>query len=104
MRFLRYAGEPRTKEYIIEELEKQVKLGCSGVAKHVKDSQTETGVKDGYTQFWIDELISRFKQMKKDEPNRPAEEIQAELVQWTVENRDKIYGCVSVYDSRMWSS
>ncbi|KAJ7691414.1 hypothetical protein B0H17DRAFT_867957, partial [Mycena rosella] len=86
------AGEPRTKEYILEELEKQVKLGCSGVAKHVKNSQTETGVKDAYTQFWIDDLISRFKQMKKDEPNRPAEQIQAELIEWTIANRDKIYG------------
>ncbi|KAJ7696836.1 hypothetical protein B0H17DRAFT_1158586 [Mycena rosella] len=86
------AGEPRTKEYILEELEKQVKLGCSGVAKHVKNSQTETGVKDAYTQFWIDDLISRFKRMKKDEPNRPAEQIQAELIEWTIANRDKIYG------------
>ncbi|KAJ7689562.1 hypothetical protein B0H17DRAFT_1160101 [Mycena rosella] len=86
------AGEPRTKEYILEELEKQVKLAYSGVSKHVKDKQTETGVKDIYTQYWIDELIARFKEMKKDEPNRPADAIQAELVQWAVENREKIYG------------
>ncbi|KAJ7661125.1 hypothetical protein B0H17DRAFT_1163038 [Mycena rosella] len=85
------AGEPRTKEHIIAELEKQVKLACSGVAKHVKDSQTETGVKDTYTQFWIEQLISRFKEMKKDEPNRSAAEIQAELVQWTIDSRDKIH-------------
>ncbi|KAJ7144252.1 hypothetical protein C8R44DRAFT_827441 [Mycena epipterygia] len=85
------AGEPRTKEHILEELEKQVKLACSGVVKHVKDSQTETGIKDTYTQFWVDELISRFKEMKKDEPNRAVEEIKAELVQWTIDNRDKIY-------------
>lgn len=85
------AGEPRTKEHILEELEKQVKLACSGIVKHVKDSQTETGIKDTYTQFWIDELISRFKEMKKDEPNRAVEEIKAELVQWTIDNRDKIY-------------
>ncbi|KAJ7724641.1 hypothetical protein B0H16DRAFT_1736581 [Mycena metata] len=85
------AGVPRTKEYIILELEKQVKLACSGVIKPVKDLQTETGVKDAYTQFWIDGLISRFKEMRKDEPDRSAEEIRDELVQWTVENRDRIY-------------
>ncbi|KAJ7433258.1 hypothetical protein B0H11DRAFT_2376311 [Mycena galericulata] len=85
------AGVPRTKEKILEELEKQVQLACSGVAKHVKDSQTETGVKDVYTQFWIDELISRFKEMRKDHPNRSAQEVQEELIQWTVDNRDKIY-------------
>ncbi|KAJ7698601.1 hypothetical protein B0H17DRAFT_1158298 [Mycena rosella] len=85
------AGAPRTKGLILEELEKQVKLGCLGVAKHVKDSQTETGVKDTYTQFWIDELLARFKQMKKDQPTRSVQEIQEELIQWTVDNRDKIY-------------
>jgi hypothetical protein len=44
-----------------------------------------------YTQFWIDGIIARFKEMRKDEPNRSVEEIQEELVQWTVENRDNIY-------------
>ncbi|KAJ7703890.1 hypothetical protein B0H17DRAFT_1157051 [Mycena rosella] len=67
------AGEPRTKQHVIAELEKQVKLACTGVVKHVKDSQTETG------------------EIKKEEPNRSAAEIQAELVQWTIDNRDKIY-------------
>ncbi|KAJ7364499.1 hypothetical protein DFH08DRAFT_920925 [Mycena albidolilacea] len=85
------AGVPRTKEQIIQELEKQVKLACSGVIKPVKDLQTKTGVKDVYTQFWIDGIIARFKEMRKDEPNRSVEEIQEELVQWTVENRDNIY-------------
>ncbi|KAJ7433313.1 hypothetical protein B0H11DRAFT_2165040 [Mycena galericulata] len=83
------AGVPRTKEVILEELEKQVKLACSGVAKHVKDSQTETGVKDVYTQFWIDQLISRFKEMRKDRPDLSVTEVQEELIQWTVDNREK---------------
>ncbi|KAJ7362646.1 hypothetical protein DFH08DRAFT_799670 [Mycena albidolilacea] len=85
------AGAPHTKEYIILELEKQVKLTCSGVIKPVKDLQTETGVNDVYTQFWIDGHILQFKEMRKDDPNRSVEEIQTELVQWTVENRDSIY-------------
>lgn len=85
------AGVPRTKEQIIQELEKQVKLACSGVIKPVKDLQTKTGVKDMYTQFWIDGIISQFKEMRKAEPNRSVEEIQEELVQWTVDNRDIIY-------------
>ncbi|KAF7369752.1 hypothetical protein MVEN_00307000 [Mycena venus] len=85
------AGVPRTKEQIIQELEKQVKLVCSGIIKPVKDLQTKTGVKDTYTQFWIDGIISRFKEMRKDGPNRSVEEIQEELVQWTVENQDNIY-------------
>ncbi|KAF8193520.1 hypothetical protein K438DRAFT_2131595 [Mycena galopus ATCC 62051] len=84
-------GAPRTKESILEELRKQVKLACSGVIKHVKDSQTETGVKDAYTQFYIDELLSRFKELKKEEPNRTVDEIESELLQWTVDNKDTIY-------------
>ncbi|KAJ7788913.1 hypothetical protein B0H14DRAFT_2536420 [Mycena olivaceomarginata] len=85
------AGVPRSKAQILEELQKQVKLACAGVSKPVKASQTDTGVKDTYTQFWIDGLITRFQQMKKDEPDRSIEEIQEELIQWTVDNRDKLY-------------
>ncbi|KAK7012526.1 hypothetical protein R3P38DRAFT_3588421 [Favolaschia claudopus] len=85
------AGMPRTKEYILSELEKQVEMACSGISKPVKELQTETGVKDAYTQVWIDDLIARFKQMRKDNPARSVEEIQKELIQWTVENRDTIY-------------
>ncbi|KAJ6620494.1 hypothetical protein B0H10DRAFT_1875947 [Mycena sp. CBHHK59/15] len=85
------AGIPRTKEKIVAELEKQVKLACAGVVKPVKDSQTQTGVKDVYTQHWIDFLLSQFKEIKKDEPDRADTDIQEELVQWTLDNRDKIY-------------
>ncbi|KAF8214161.1 hypothetical protein K438DRAFT_2009234 [Mycena galopus ATCC 62051] len=92
-------GEPRTKEFILEELKKQVKLACSGVIKHVKDLQTETGVKDTYTQFYIDQLLSRFKELKKEEPNRPVDEIESELVQWTVDNENTIYGFDPVKDT-----
>ncbi|KAJ6542998.1 hypothetical protein B0H19DRAFT_1311111 [Mycena capillaripes] len=84
------AGVPRTKEFILQELRKQVKLACSGVIKPVKDLQTETGVKDAYTQFYIDQLLSRFKEMKKD-PTRTVDEIESELTQWTVDNQDTIY-------------
>ncbi|KAJ7269179.1 hypothetical protein C8J57DRAFT_1609392 [Mycena rebaudengoi] len=85
------AGVPRSKEQILLELEKQVKLACSGVIKHVKDSQTSTGVKDTYTQFWIDQLISRFKEMRRNDPDRSVQHVQEELIQWTIDNRGKIY-------------
>ncbi|KAJ7927350.1 hypothetical protein B0H13DRAFT_2229300 [Mycena leptocephala] len=77
------AGAPRTKEKIIAELEKQVKLACSGIIKPIKDLQTQTGVKDMYTQYWIDHLLSRFKEMKNNEPDRSNKDIQTELIQWT---------------------
>ncbi|KAJ6558925.1 hypothetical protein B0H10DRAFT_2240688 [Mycena sp. CBHHK59/15] len=74
MLFLRHGGTPPTKEKILEELEKQ----------------TATGVKDVYTQFWIDDLISRSREMRKDKA-RSLDDIKKELIQWTVDNRDKIY-------------
>lgn len=73
------------------ELEKQVKLACAGVVRPVKDSQTQMGVKDVYTQHWIDLLLSRFKEIKKDEPDRADDDIERELVQWALDNRDNIY-------------
>ncbi|KAJ7227863.1 hypothetical protein C8J57DRAFT_1439998 [Mycena rebaudengoi] len=85
------AGVPRTKEKILEELQKQVRLACTGKAKHVKDSQTDTGVKDVYTQYWIDHLISRFKELKAKHLNRSDDDIKHELIQWTVDNQEKIY-------------
>ncbi|KAJ7191107.1 hypothetical protein GGX14DRAFT_407416 [Mycena pura] len=60
---------------IIEELQKQIKLACSGVV----------------SQHWIDSLISRFKELKWDDPDRTDEDIQDELVQWTVDNEEKMY-------------
>ncbi|KAJ6550905.1 hypothetical protein B0H10DRAFT_2379451 [Mycena sp. CBHHK59/15] len=92
------AGVPRTKEKFMDELQKQVKLACSGVAKPIKDSQTQTGVKDMYTQHWIDHLLSRFKEMKADEPDRSNNDIQTELIQWTVDNRDQIYSAFLTTD------
>ncbi|KAJ7469172.1 hypothetical protein FB451DRAFT_1177162 [Mycena latifolia] len=85
------AGVPCTKEKILAELEKQVKLACSGVATHVKETQTQTGVKDVYMQHWIDYLLSRFKELKAEDPNRADNDIQAELIQWALDNRDNIH-------------
>ncbi|KAJ6623752.1 hypothetical protein B0H10DRAFT_2174686 [Mycena sp. CBHHK59/15] len=92
------ARVPRTKEKIMDELQKQVKLACSGVAKPIKDSQTQTGVKDMYTQHWIDHLLSRFKEMKADEPDQSNNNIQTELIQWKVDNRDQIYSAFLTTD------
>ncbi|KAJ7175598.1 hypothetical protein C8R46DRAFT_1249143 [Mycena filopes] len=85
------AGTLRTKEKVVAELEKQVKLACSGVLKPIKDSQTQTGVKDVYTQHWIDDLLLRFKAMKSEEPDRPNQDIRNELIEWTLNNHDQIY-------------
>jgi hypothetical protein len=76
---------------VLGEVERQVKLACTGIEKRVKDAQTETGVKDAYTQYWIDYLIGRARDMKKDQPDRSAQDIQTELLKWVNENKAKIY-------------
>ncbi|KAJ6555775.1 hypothetical protein B0H19DRAFT_902080, partial [Mycena capillaripes] len=84
-------GIPRSKEEVLAELKAQVKLACSGVAQPVKNMQTATGVKDAYTQHWIDYLLDEFKAKKNQTPSRSSTEIQEELIQWTLDNQDKIY-------------
>ena len=72
-------------------VEKQVEIACLGVAQTVKDLQTKTGVKDAFTQYWIDQLIERARAIQKDQPERTAADIQAELMDWVAERQDKIY-------------
>ncbi|KAJ7139371.1 hypothetical protein C8R44DRAFT_605476, partial [Mycena epipterygia] len=84
-------GSPHSKEEILTELKKQVKLACSGVVQPIKNSQTATGVKDAYTQHWINHLLAQFKEKKSENPARSNNEIQEELIQWTLDNEEKIY-------------
>jgi hypothetical protein len=69
----------------------QVKAACLGVAQSVKDLQTKTGVKDGFTQYWIDQLIERARVIQKDQPERSAADIQSELMDWVINNQNEIY-------------
>jgi peptide subunit release factor RF-3 len=57
-------GIPRSKEEILAELKKQVKLACVGVAQPIKNTQTATGIKDAYMQYWIDYLLEQFKEKR----------------------------------------
>lgn len=68
-----------------------MKAACLGVAQTVKDLQTNTGIKDTFTQHWIDELIERSRTMQKHQPQRPVAEIQDELMKWISENKAAVY-------------
>ncbi|KAJ7726809.1 hypothetical protein DFH07DRAFT_945958, partial [Mycena maculata] len=84
-------GIPRSKDKILAELQKQIKLACLGVAQPIKNAQTDTGIKDAYTQHWIDHILEQFKQKQQADPERSTTKIQEELIQWTLDNEDKIY-------------
>lgn len=66
-------------------------MACLGVAKAVKERQTNTGTKDAFTQIWIEKLIGDARDMKKAQANRSAESIQLELYDWVIANESKIY-------------
>ncbi|KAJ7053538.1 hypothetical protein C8F01DRAFT_1375116 [Mycena amicta] len=85
-------GIPRTKEYVLGELRKQVALVCGGMSiDKLKIEQRNTGVKDAYTQQWIVGLASRFTELSAADVGRSVADIKAELTEWTKENDTKIY-------------
>ena len=53
--------------------------------------QTKAGIKDTYTQFWIDDLIERAHTLKKENRQWTDSEIQKELLQWVEEHESDIY-------------
>ncbi|THU93255.1 hypothetical protein K435DRAFT_670511, partial [Dendrothele bispora CBS 962.96] len=84
-------GNPRNKTTTLNELEEQVKLACYGVAKPIQERQTNSGTKDAFTQYWIEDLLKRSKEEKRSNPRPKPSEIQKKLLTWVSENRNKIY-------------
>ena len=68
-----------------------MELACLGIAQNVQNQQTKYGIKDGYTQFWIDELIACARTLRKNHPEQTAVDIQTELLTWVHENKGDIY-------------
>lgn len=66
----------------------QLRLACSGVKARVAKEQSTTGIKDGYTQYWIDQLLERAQAMKNEGIN--AMKIEQELIMWVKENESVI--------------
>lgn len=73
------------------DVKSQVELACLGIAQNVQNQQTKNGIKDGYTQLWIDDLIAHARILRKDHPGRTALDIQAELLTWVHEHKSDIY-------------
>jgi hypothetical protein len=76
-----------------------------GVAQNVHNHQTESGIKDSYTQHWIDLLIVRARDIRKQSPGRTTTDIQAELMMWVNENKSDIYNPFLTLDGKhldMW--
>lgn len=66
-------------------------MACRGVKSHVEARQTASGVKDTYTQHWIDHLLARSRQLKQAFPQRSDDDIAAELKAWVLDCGEDIY-------------
>ncbi|PPQ93847.1 hypothetical protein CVT25_013556 [Psilocybe cyanescens] len=85
------AGVPRSAQDVLLDVKSQIETACLGVAISVQNQQTKNGVKDGYTQFWIDDLIARARTLRKNHPERESTNIQAELLAWIHERESDVY-------------
>ena len=73
------------------DVKSQVELACLGIAQNVQTQQTKNDIKDGYTQYWIGDLIDRARILRKNHPERTALDIQAELVTWVHGHKSDIF-------------
>jgi len=70
---------------ILAEVEKQLATACLGITSNVNTLQTNSGIKDAFTQHWVDDLILRSRELQQL-GNTP-DKIQAELKKWIDEKR-----------------
>ncbi|KAJ7719076.1 hypothetical protein B0H14DRAFT_3098629 [Mycena olivaceomarginata] len=75
-------GIARNAAEIRETLDKQLQHAMRGDAKMVENLQRETGTKDKITQYWIERLLARAKDLKAERRTRTPTEIAAELQKW----------------------
>ncbi|KAI0682367.1 hypothetical protein BC835DRAFT_1409624 [Cytidiella melzeri] len=68
----------------------QVSQACTGVAARVKDRQKASGVKDGYTEPWIADLITLACMLKAQDQTCTQESIYSELMDWVTNKCDEI--------------
>jgi hypothetical protein len=81
-------GEPQCSCKIVESLQKQLKLACLGVKARVLKEQSTAGIKDSYTQYWIDQFLEHAHTMKNEGVD--VAEIKQELGDWVDKNKSLI--------------
>jgi hypothetical protein len=67
----------------------QVQVACRGVAAPVQAKQKETGVKDSYTQSWIDHLIDLSRERQKNGKGKQL--VESELMRWVNDHSSAVY-------------
>jgi len=90
----------RSGKGILDEVKRQVKTACLGIAQSVHSQQTDTGVKDTYTQSWIERLIARARTLQQEGPQRTSSDIQTELLLWVDQNEADLYNPCLTLDGK----
>jgi hypothetical protein len=82
-------GEPRSKSSIFEVVQHHIELACEGNEAELKKSYTVSGVKDKYTEYWTNDILSQFKKAVERGESKP--QVTAALKQWVKDHSDDIY-------------
>ncbi|THU81202.1 hypothetical protein K435DRAFT_565165, partial [Dendrothele bispora CBS 962.96] len=121
---LYHPGSPRNTEQTIQCIRWQIWQACYGKEDAVKESATATGVKDKISQYWIDQLLIKFKEHYKERIKNPdtrdpqlnskslkgdgrkllveeiSREIQLELWNWVIQQPQGSYEKLAINDPR----
>jgi hypothetical protein len=128
---LYHPGVPRTADETVQSICSQVWLACAGNKTALDEIITKTGVKDKISQFWIQILLARSKEMqdkyirnpetrdellndkqlkgqhRKDTVTRIINSIQQDLWDWVVKQPTDSYNQLSENDRKttiiMWT-
>ncbi|KAJ7924239.1 hypothetical protein B0H13DRAFT_2230060 [Mycena leptocephala] len=89
-------GEPRSKATILETVQKMIELACEGNETELKKMYTASGIKDKYTEYWINDILSQFK--KQVDSGVSKETVTEALKKWVEDNRKTIYSAFLTTD------
>lgn len=96
-------GPARASKETLQLVEEQVQAACLGIAQTIENMQMATGVKDPFTQYWIEDLIEWAQNLQKANPACSAIDIQEELMAWVLANKDMVYNSFLTLNSKMYS-
>ena len=72
----------RNNKETAAELKNQIALSIKGVKQCIKDTQSATGVKDKITEVFVERVIAKRQQLKKQGSRITEEAVQLQLNEW----------------------
>jgi hypothetical protein len=73
-----------------------IELACEGNETELKKMYTASGIKDKYTEYWINDILSQFK--KQVDSGVSKETVTEALKKWVEDNRKTIYSAFLTTD------